>query len=214
MSTRLNLYPHGTNGRLIVFCGLDGCGKSTAIRQMQERLRDWGEPVSVTKQLTPALRETGIFRTFMDQQNHSQYDYRALSLMAAADRLQHVRAEILPRLREGQTVLCDRYFYSCLANLRARGYGGDKWIYEIAEKLPRPDYAFFLDLPVETAVARVRSRPEERDRYIDMELQFRLREEYRRICMECGGILVRSDRGAEGTCASMWEAVKPMYLQN
>ena len=144
MSGRLNLYPHGTTGKLIVFCGLDGCGKSTAIRQMQERLLELGEPVFVTKQPTPALRETGIFRTFTDQQNHSQYDYRALSLMAAADRLQHVRAEILPRLREGQTVLCDRYFYSCLANLRARGYGADRWIYEIAEKLPRPDYAFWI----------------------------------------------------------------------
>lgn len=213
MSEQLALYPHGTRGKLITFCGLDGCGKSTAIRWLQERLQGLGVPVFVTKQPTPALRETGIFRTFMDQQNHSQYDYRALSLMAAADRLQHVRSEILPRLRDGQTVLCDRYFYSCLANLRARGYGGDRWIYEIAEKLPRPDAAFFLELPVETAVARVRSRPEERDRYIDMELQANLREEYRSICRECGGIPVQSDHGVADSCAEIWQAVGPMYFE-
>lgn len=214
MSGALHLRPHGTSGKLIVFCGLDGCGKSTAIRQMQERLHDLGEPVLVTKQPTPEMRENHIFRTFMDQEDHSRYDYRALSLMAAADRLQHTKAEILPSLREGRTVLCDRYFYSCLANLRARGYGGDRWIYEIAEQIPRPDQAFFLDLPVETAVARVRSRPEERDRYIDMELQIRLREEYRNICRECGGILIRSDRGIADACEAMWQAVKSMYETN
>lgn len=211
MSERLTLYPHGTRGRLLTFCGLDGCGKSTAIRWLQERLQGLGVPVFVTKQPTPALRESRMFRTFMDQEDNSRYDYRALSLMAAADRLQHVRSEILPRLREGQTVVCDRYFYSCLANLRARGYSGDRWIYEIAEQLPRPDAAFFLDLPVEMAVARVRSRPEERDRYIDPDLQERLREEYRTVCRECGGVLVRSDRSAEDTCAEIWQTVKTLY---
>ena len=60
-------------------------------------------------------------------------------------------------------------------------------------------------------MARVRSRPEERDRYIDMELQFRLREEYRRICFDCGGILMRSDHGVGDSCEAMWQAVRPMY---
>ena len=62
-----------------------------------------------------------------------------------------------------------------LANLCARGYERDRWIYEIAKQsIPAPDLAFFLDVPVETAVARVRQRPEEKDRYIDMELQNKL----------------------------------------
>ena len=45
---------------------------------------------------------------------------------------------VLPELKKGKIVICDRYFYSCLANLRARGYINDEWIYEISENLRSP----------------------------------------------------------------------------
>ena len=126
----------------------------------------------------------------MDCPNHDAFDYRSLSLLAASDRLQHVSKVIDPELKKGKIVLSDRYFYSCLANLRARGFEEDKWIYEIAESVIKPDVAFFFDVPVEEAVARVRLRPQEKDRYIDMELQYKLRKEYVDICHANGGILI------------------------
>lgn len=92
------------------------------------------------------------------------YDYRSLSLLAASDRLQHVNKVIEPQMAQGKVVISDRYFYSCLANLRALGFENDQWIYEIAESVVKPDVAFFFDVPVETAVKRVRSRIEEKDR--------------------------------------------------
>ena len=133
----------------------------------------------------------------MDSPDHDAYDYRSLSLLAASDRLQHVSKVVTPAMEQGQIVLSDRYFYSCLANLRARGYKQDKWIYEIAQSVIKPDIAFFFDVPVETAVARVRSRVAERDRYIDIPLQHRLREEYLEICEANNGILVPTDRSVE-----------------
>jgi len=193
---RLNMKKNTAPGRLITFCGLDGCGKTTMIGRLREALEKSG-PVTVIRQPTDAVRSSQIFRTYMDCPDHSAYDYRALSLLAASDRLQHGAAVIDPLLRRGVTVLCDRYFYSCLANLRARGYAGDRWIYEIAESVTEPDAAFFLDLPVETAVGRVRQRAAEKDRYIDMELQYRLREEYREICRANGGILLSTLRPEE-----------------
>ena len=84
-------------------------------------------------------------------------------------------------------MVSDRYFYSCLANLRARGYEQDRWIYEISASIPKPDLAFFLDVDVDTAIRRVRSRASERDRYIDVPLQHRLRREYWEIAAENGG---------------------------
>lgn len=199
MSTRLNMWPHGTKGRLITFCGLDGCGKSTMISMLREDLERDGFDVMVTKQPTDMMRKTDIFRTYMDMEDHSRYEYRALSLMAAADRVQHVNQVILPALRDGKIVISDRYFYSCLANLRARGYEDDKWIYEIAQDIINPDVAFFLDVPVPVAVSRVRSRPEEKDRYIDMDLQYRLHEEYRNIALDNRGILLSSCCEPEST---------------
>lgn len=190
----LRMKPHKESGALITFCGLDGCGKSSMIELLTEVLEKQSIPFIVTKQPTDAMRNTEIFRTFMDCPDNSAYEYRALSLMAAADRIQHANKVILPALKEGKVVICDRYFYSCLANLRARGYADDKWIYEISESIPEPDIAFFLDCPVETAVSRVRKRADEKDRYIDMPLQYLLKDEYKKICDENNGILVNSER--------------------
>lgn len=199
----LRMKPHNTDGKLITFCGLDGCGKSSMIKMLTEAFEEHGIDYIVTKQPTDAMRNTGIFRTFMDCPDNSAYEYRSLSLMAAADRIQHASKVILPALMEGKTVVCDRYFYSCLANLRARGYVDDEWIYEISESIPKPDAAFFLDIPVETAVKRVRKREEEKDRYIDMPLQYLLKDEYRKICNINRGILVRSDIDIDQTFSAI-----------
>ncbi len=186
---KLLMRENETPGRLITFCGLDGSGKTTLLSRLCEDLRKEGE-IFLTKQPTNFVRDSAIFRTFMDSPEHDAFDYRSLSLLAASDRVQHGSKVIEPAMRLGKTVISDRYFYSCLANLRARGYVNDRWIYEIAESVIRPDVAFFIDVPVEVAVERVRKRPEERDRYIDIDLQHRLREEYLRICEENGGVCI------------------------
>ena len=129
---RLNMRSNQTSGLLITFCGLDGCGKTTMIRRLVADFKKESD-VFLTKQPTTAVRESEIFRTYMDCPNHDAFDYRSLSLLAASDRLQHVNKVIEPAMQTGKTVLSDRYFYSCLANLRARGFTQDRWIYEIAE---------------------------------------------------------------------------------
>lgn len=192
----LNMRPNTTSGFLFTFCGLDGCGKTTTIKRIKEYLEK-EYSVFLTKQPTNAVRESDIFRTYMDNPNHDAYDYRSLSLLAASDRVQHTNKVILPRIEAGEIVISDRYFYSCLANLRARGYEKDKWIYEVAESMVKPDVAFFLDVPVETAVKRVRRRLEEKDRYIDMDLQYKLRDEYIKICKANNGVLISTEMPKE-----------------
>lgn len=192
----LNMRPNKTSGFLFTFCGLDGCGKTTMLTRLE---RELGEKYKIykTKQPTNAVRQSDIFRNYMDNPNHDSYDYRSLSLLAASDRLQHVNKVIVPQMADGKIVISDRYFYSCLANLRARGFEDDEWIYEIAESVVQPDVAFFFDVPVETAVNRVRSRIEEKDRYIDMELQCKLRDEYIKICKANKGILISTEMPIE-----------------
>ena len=70
-----------------------------------------------------------------------------------------------------------------------------------------PDVSFFFDIPVEMAVGRVRARPEERDRYIDMALQYRLAREYREICRVNGGVSVPTDIPLEETYRLVKEKV-------
>ena len=195
---KLNMRPKQTDGFLFTFCGLDGCGKTTMLTMLKEDLEN-EHNVFLTKQPTNAVRESEIFRTYMDHPDHSAFDYRSLSLLAASDRLQHGNKVVETELAKGKIVISDRYFYSCLANLRARGFERDKWIYEIAESVVMPDVAFFFDVPVDVAVKRVRSREAEKNRYIDMDLQYKLRQEYVNICVENDGVLISSDGDAEIT---------------
>ena len=164
--------------------------------------------IFLTKQPTNAVRKSEIFRNYMDCPDHNAFDYRSLSLLAASDRLQHVNKVIEPAMQHGGIVLSDRYFYSCLANLRARGFEKDDWIYEIAGSVIKPDLAFFFDVPVEVAVDRVRSRPEEKNRYIDIDLQYRLRKEYVDICFANGGILISTMEPEDDCYALVKKAVK------
>lgn len=186
---KLDMRKNETPGLLITFCGLDGCGKTTMIQKLISDLESEHD-IFVTKQPTNAVRNSAIFRTYMDSPDHDAFDYRSLSLLAASDRLQHVNKVIEPEMKKGKIVLSDRYFYSCLANLRARGFEQDEWIYEISQSVIKPDVAFFFDVPVEEAVARVRNRPEEKNRFIDIALQHKLRKEYLDICEANGGIII------------------------
>lgn len=196
---KLDMFPHGQKGLLITFCGLDGCGKTTQIENLKDWMQELGVEPYLTKQPTPFVRQSAIFRNYMDQPSHSGFDYRSLSLLAASDRVQHSNQVIYPLLEQGEVVISDRYFYSCIANLRARGYREDQWIYEVSGFIPKPDLAFFLDIDVETAVKRVRSRAEEKGRYIDMALQSALREEYLQLAKMNGGIVLRTAAAPEET---------------
>ena len=187
---KLEMLNNEFEGKLITFCGLDGCGKTTQIKRLVEWLEERGHKVYLTKQPTDFVRESEIFRTYMDSPEHDDYDYRALSLLCASDRVQHSNRVISKKLKEGYIVISDRYFYSCLANLIARGFNEDMWIYEIAKSIRKPDVAFFLNVPVDEAIARVRERPEEKDRYIDVELQKKLRDLYVNIARENQGIVI------------------------
>lgn len=203
----LKMYKHSAKGRLITFCGLDGCGKTTMIKRLSNRLETDGFDIMLTKQPTEFVRRADIFRTYMDSPDHGAYEYRSLSLLAASDRVQHVNKVILPALDEGKIVICDRYFYSCLANLCARGYEEDEWIYEISSSIIEPDIAFFLDASVETAISRVRKRAAEKNRFIDTELQYKLRDLYIAEAYLNNGILLSTEEDEEKTASEIYKEV-------
>lgn len=195
----LQMFDHNEPGLLISLCGLDGCGKTTIINLLENDLFSKNIPVERTKQPTEKVRKSEVFRSFMDTPNPSGFDYRSLSLYAASDRVQHSNKYILPLLSKGKVVISDRYFFSCLVNLRARGYENDKWIYEISKSIPKPDIAIFLDIDVETAINRVRSREIEKDRYINVDFERKLRNEYIKVAKCNNGIVIPTNKCPEET---------------
>lgn len=198
---------HSTSGLLITFGGLDGSGKSTMIEMLANKLTEENLPFVITKQPTDFVRQTDIFRTFMDQPDCSNYDYRSLALLCAADRLQHINKEILPELEKGLIVISDRYYHCCYANLRARGLAKERWVYEIAKHVVKPDLSFTLDASPDIAIKRVRGREEEKDKYIDIPFQCRLRYEHINAAHAGGAHIISSEKAILQNFEYIWGKV-------
>ncbi|MDR1093130.1 MAG: dTMP kinase, partial [Clostridiales bacterium] len=166
---KLKLRKHNYSGRLIVFEGTDGAGKTTLINltrgYLAERLG--AENVVVTKTPTDMSRNTKLFQKMMYCKNHADIDYRAVQLLTMSDRIQHGFEEIEPALKAGKTVVCDRYIYTSLANMLARGYDRERWFFEAAESLVKPDAVFLAYVPPGLAIQRIKARPEECRRHLD-----------------------------------------------
>lgn len=146
-------------GKLIVFEGTDGAGKTTMIARAERYLRErYGAEVLLQKQPTDLSRKTKLFQKMMYCAHHEEIDYRAVQLLTLSDRVQHNHEVILPALREGKVVICDRYLYTSVANMRARGYWRERWFFAAARSIRKPDLTFLAYVPPACAIARIRSR--------------------------------------------------------
>ena len=144
-------------GKLIVFEGLDGSGKSTQLALLARRLRAAGRRVHVTAEPTNSALG-GLIRDSLSG-NHPRGP-EELAALFLADRIAHNADPIrgFGRLLDaGEDVLCDRYDYSSFA------YQGAEtdldWVLEMHLRCPairRPDLCVFLDLEPAAAVARIR----------------------------------------------------------
>jgi dTMP kinase len=196
-------------GLLVVFCGFDGTGKTTLIEDVRAALAGIGIAPMLTKQPTDTVRRSEMFVRYVHQpRGEEAIEYRALSLLTVSDRVQHSRRVILPELVAGRVVLSDRYFFSALANLRARGYYNDRWIYEIARHIPRPDVTFFLEPGYDAAVGRILARAAEKTRFFDERFNRVLYEEFCAVRrMHAEGVVVNTSQRREDSSALVREHV-------
>ncbi len=146
----------GSNGKLIVICGIDGTGKTTLESGLAGFLRANGRPVHVTKQPTDFYRSHVDVRRFLNT-GECGVSVDTIALIAAMDRMLHIEKDILPRLRAGEWVVCNRYVYSSYAYFKCRGadYG---LVRAINSKVIKPDFGVLLTLPPKIAVERIYRR--------------------------------------------------------
>ena len=99
-------------------------------------------------------------------------DVRTEALLYAASRRQHIVQKIIPSLKEGKMVLCDRFLDSSLAYQGyARGIGIDK-VYEMnqfATKGVEPDLTLFFDLDPEEGLRRIAANNNREVNRLDVE---------------------------------------------
>lgn len=195
-------------GKLITFCGLDGSGKTTLINLLSNYLKESGLDFELTKQPTKTMRKNPLFRKAIDEPFSDDVDYREISYMCAINKSQHTRLVIEPLLSQGKIVISDRYFYSSLANLEAYGFNEDEKIYSMSNEIIQPDISFFLDVPVDIAINRIRNRESEKNRYIDTILQEKLRIIYKQISSDNNGYIIDCSVSVDKSFDSILERVK------
>lgn len=142
-------------GKLIVFEGIDGTGKSTHIRLLTEWLQQRG--VQVVSDFEPTRGEWGM-RVRRAALSGSRLPVAEEIDCLLRDRREHVEQLILPSLERGAWVLLDRYYPSMMAYQGATGADVQQiraWNEAFA---PVPDAAFWLDIPVELSMQRIRAR--------------------------------------------------------
>jgi dTMP kinase len=148
------------SGLLVSIVGFDGSGKTTQIERVAEAIRAQGREVVETRQPADWYRELAEVQVFHDRGGSAETAH-ILALLAAADRRRHVMEVINPALERGAVVLCDRYVYATFGVFVHRGVDF-RFLATINSGIPRPDHAFYLKLPTDELLRRLRQRDGDR----------------------------------------------------
>jgi dTMP kinase len=149
-------------GYFITFEGVEGCGKTTQIRQLYDRLTTAGHRVILTREPGGCPIADKIRSILLDAENSAMHALTELMLYAAA-RAQHVAEVIQPALESGAVVLCDRFTDATIAyqhNGRGIERGTIDQLNTLACRSVRPDLTVLLDCDAASGLSRARSRIE------------------------------------------------------
>lgn len=146
----------GRWGFFISFEGIEGSGKSTLAERFYEKFKDYGFPVVFTRE--PGGTEAGEkIRDIILNEKFDIEPYTELLLFLSA-RKENVKKIILPALREGKIVVCDRFDDSSFAY---QGFGRGislRWITRLNRMATdglKPDLTFLIDITPETGFSRI-----------------------------------------------------------
>jgi len=196
-------------GLFIVLEGLDGCGSTTQASKLVQYLEREGERTFLTNQ--PSNGPAGmLIRLALTHRlvgaNHrfhaddgvpagpADLDPKALALLYAADRLDHLATQIEPCLASGRHVVCDRYVMSALA------YQGvhvdEQWLRAINQHAPQPDITIYLRISAAAATERMQKSRWTRDLFETEALQAMIEQNFERLAQERAselGVIVAVD---------------------
>lgn len=135
--------------------GSDGCGKSTQAVLLRQFLEDAGYPVTYSREPGGCPISERIRDIILDVRSEGMSD-ECEALLYAASRAQHVHEVILPALRRGDVMLCDRFVDSSIA-YQGVGRGLGDWVWEINRRAAEnnmPNLTLFFDLNPDEAIRR------------------------------------------------------------
>jgi dTMP kinase len=137
-------------GKLIAVEGLDGSGKSTQIHLVYRWLQSKGHRVFFSEWNSSAL----VREATRKGKKRQLLTPTTFSLIHATDFADRYERQILPLLRAGYLVLCDRYIFTAFARDAVRGCDPG-WLRNLYGFARIPDITFFFRLPLDVALGRI-----------------------------------------------------------
>jgi dTMP kinase len=206
-------------GRLIVFEGLDGSGKSTQAQLLRKWLSFRGYRVFFTEWNSSEL----VSDTIRRGKKRNLLTPTTFSLLHATDFADRFERHILPPLQAGYLVVCDRYIYTAFVRDVARGCD-PAWVRNLYRFAVLPDKVFYFKVPVETALARKEASRQKISYYeggMDLGLaddvtnsyllfQGMLKREYDRLSSPEGFQVVNAEQDIEELSTEVRKGIRPL----
>ena len=161
-------------GKLITVEGIDGSGKTTQVKRLIDYLNLKGFD-------TILVREPGGTRAgeaIRDILLNVDMDPVTELMLFTASRFENIKANILPALKEGKVVVCDRFTDSTMAY---QGYGREilsevLYVQPLIDRIVKPDHTLFLDLRLEDSIERMNKRiDQDKDRLDSLQIEVKRR---------------------------------------
>ena len=177
-------------GHFIVIEGIDGSGTTTQCSILANQLTRKGLPVHVTREPSDGpigvlIRQILMGRVVVPASHGTRPpSWATMAALFAADRLDHLEAEVIPNLNDGVSVICDRYDHSSVAYQTISSGGGSdvsSWVLDLNRRARRPDLTLVLDVDPEIAASRRGSRTTSPELYEVSEMQAELAKFYENI---------------------------------
>jgi dTMP kinase len=157
----------------ISFEGIEGCGKSTQAKKLQQFFLQKEIPAILTREPGGTIAGEQI-RAILIDDKIAKLEAKTELFLNFAARLEHVEKLIKPAIKNNKTVICDRFFDSTYA-YQGSAFGLD---YETIDQIKKysigefaPDITFLIDVSIELAFSRIKDRSEN-NRYEKMDLDF------------------------------------------
>jgi dTMP kinase len=141
---------HRFAGKLFIVEGIDGSGKSTQLKLLHQWLQAEGYGTVFSEwNSSPLVRD--ITKRGKKKQMLTPPTFCLIHATDFADRMEH---NIIPLLKAGAVVLCDRYIYTAFARDVARGMDA-QWVRELYSFAVKPTIAFYFRVPLGVAMKRL-----------------------------------------------------------
>ncbi len=192
--------------------GIDGSGKSTQIKILNDKLTADGHKVYATFEPTDGIVGTVLRNIF---KGDISADHRVIAGLFVADRLDHLLNEsngIMKKLAEGYTVITDRYYFSSYAYHSV--YMDMEWVIKanaMSAQILRPDLNVFIDVSPEISMNRINLNRKSVELYESLENLKAVKDKYEEAFERLKHVekiaRIDGDRSVEEIAKDIWERI-------